>query len=42
MSQKENAIEWVEEQLNIIREKGNAQIENLIWQQSKQIEKEQI
>ena len=42
MSKKETAVEWVEKQLNLIREKGNVEVEDLIWQHAKQIEKEQI
>jgi hypothetical protein len=42
MSKKETAVEWVEKQLNLIREKGNVEVEDLIWQHAKQMEKEQI
>ena len=42
MSKKETAVEWVEKQLNLIRKKGDVEVENLIWQHAKQMEKEQI
>ena len=38
MEKKQTAVEWVEKQLNLVREKGD----DLIWRYAKQMEKEQI
>lgn len=41
-NKKPSSIEWVEQQFQIIIEKGNSEVENLIWQQAKQMHKEEI
>ena len=38
MEKKQTAVEWVEKQLNLVREKGD----DLIWQYAMQMEKELI
>lgn len=42
MEKKQNSIEWLEQQLNVILKQGNIEIENVIWQQAKAMHKEQI
>ena len=37
MEKKQSSIDWLEKQLNLVREKGD----DLIWQYAKQMEKEQ-
>ena len=39
---KQSSIEWVEQQFQTIIEKGNVEIENLIWQQAKAMHKQEI
>lgn len=41
-NKKPSSIEWVEQQFQIIIEKGNSDVENLIWQQAKAMHKEEI
>lgn len=42
MNKKQGSIEWLEKQLNAIREQGNIEIEKSIWQQAKAMHKEEI
>lgn len=41
-NKKPSSIEWVEQQFQIIIEKGNSEVENLIWQQAKAMHKEEV
>lgn len=41
-NKKQNSIDWLEQQLKSIIEHGNIEVENLIWQQAKQMHKDEI
>lgn len=41
-NKKPSSIEWIEQQFQIIIEKGNSELENLIWQQAKAMHKEEV
>lgn len=40
MEKKQSSVDWLEQQFNAIREQGNIEIEDLIWQ-AKAMEKNQ-
>ena len=42
MEKKQSSIDWLEQQFNTIREQGNIEVENLIWQQAKAMHKEEM
>ena len=42
MEKKQSSIDWLEQQFNTIREQGNIEVENLIWQQAKAMHKEEV
>lgn len=42
MEKKQSSIDWLEQQFNTIREQGNIEVENLIWQQAKAMHKKEI
>jgi hypothetical protein len=39
---KQSSIDWVQQQFKTILEKGNIEVENLIWQQAKAMHREEI
>lgn len=41
-NKKQSSIDWLEQQFNTIREQGNIEVENLIWQQAKAMHKHEI
>lgn len=41
-NKKQSSIDWLEQQFNTIREQGNIEVENLIWQQAKEMHKEEV
>lgn len=42
MEKKKSSIDWLELQLKSIIEQGNIEVENLIWQQAKEMHKEEV
>lgn len=39
---KQSSVEWLEQQLNAILKQSNIEIENVIWQQAKQMHEKEI